>query len=197
LAIAYGASFGLELTMDNVAAIYFFDHFDLGHAQAGFIAGLFGAMNLFARFLGGWIADRFGRFGGLSARIGWLAATLFAQGLMLICFGRAESVGAAIALLLLVGLFVKMANGANYAVVPFIGQGNLGAVAGIVGAGGNIGAVLAGVFFRAPTEEWPVVLQSIGLGVVVCALIPLPLAIRLRAAMPRLVEEHTGEKLSV
>ena len=35
-----------------------------------------------------------------------------------------------------------MAEGATYSVVPFINRKALGAVAGIVGAGGNVGAVL-------------------------------------------------------
>jgi MFS transporter, NNP family, nitrate/nitrite transporter len=182
LFIAYAASFGIELTIDNVAATYFFDRFELTAATAGFLAGLFGAMNLFARFLGGWIADRVGNFGGLTARIGWLGAVLLGEGIFLIIFGRVESVTFAIPALLALGLFVKMANGANYAVVPLVHRGNLGAVAGIVGAGGNVGAVLAGFLFRAPSDQWPQVLQTLGIGVLICAVIPLVLAIRQRAA---------------
>src|SRR5262249_4209506 len=157
-----------ELTMDNVAATYFFDRFQLSHMSAGFLAGLFGAMNLFARFLGGWLADRFGRERGVWARIAWLAAVLFGEGVLLICFSKVDSLVLAIVALLVTGLFVKMANGAGYAVVPFMHQGNLGAVAGIVGAGGNVGAVLAGFLFRAPTEQWPAVLQMLGIGVIGC-----------------------------
>jgi NNP family nitrate/nitrite transporter-like MFS transporter len=113
LFVAYGACFGLELTMDNVAAIYFFDRFHLSPQSAGMIAATFGAMNLFARFLGGWIADRFGNFGGLRARIGWLAAVLLGEGIALVCFGQIGSVALAIPMLLAVGLCVKMANGAT------------------------------------------------------------------------------------
>lgn len=178
LAVAYAATFGIELTMDNVAAIYFFDKFDLSHQTAGLLAGLFGAMNLFARFLGGWLADRFGLFGGLRARIAWLAAVLVGEGVFLICFGHMESVGLAIVALMAMGLFVKMGNGATYAVVPFVHRGNLGAVAGIVGAGGNVGAVLAGILFRAPTEQWPEILQTLGFVVACCAIIPAVLALR-------------------
>jgi MFS transporter, NNP family, nitrate/nitrite transporter len=51
------------------------------------------------------------------------------------------------------GLFVKMSNGANSAVVPFVNKRAIGVVAGIVGAGivgagGNAGAVLAGFLFK-------------------------------------------------
>jgi NNP family nitrate/nitrite transporter-like MFS transporter len=183
LFVAYGACFGIELTMDNVAAIYFFDHFGLSHTSAGILAGLFGAMNLFARFLGGWVADRFGAFGGLRARIGWLAFVLLAEGIMLVCFGQVETVALAVPVMLLTGLFVKMANGATYAVVPLVHRGNLGAVAGIVGAGGNVGAVAAGYLFRAPTDQWPAVLQTIGVAVALTATIPLAMALADRSAV--------------
>jgi NNP family nitrate/nitrite transporter-like MFS transporter len=177
LFVAYAASFGVELTMDNVAATYFFDHFDFGHRGAGFVAGLFGAMNLFARFLGGWVADRLGRSGGLRARFAWLGAVLFAEGLLLVCFGCCGGAGLALVALLALGLFVKMGNGAAYAIVPLVHRDNLGAVAGIVGAGGNVGAVLAGFLFRAPGHEWPLVLQTLGVVVACCAAIPFALAV--------------------
>lgn len=187
LFVAYAASFGIELTMDNVAAVYFFDRFGLNHWSAGLIAGTFGAMNLFARFLGGWLADRFGSIGGMRARIGWLAAVLLAEGILLVGFGMVDTIAVAVFVLLTLGLFVKMGNGANYAIVPLVHQGNLGAVAGIVGAGGNLGAVAAGFMFRAPTEEWPAVLQTIGVCVIACATIPLIMAMRERPA------ERAGE----
>ena len=50
---AYAACFGVELTLNNIAALYFFDRFSLDLATAGMVAGLFGLMNLFARTLGG------------------------------------------------------------------------------------------------------------------------------------------------
>ncbi len=144
-------------------------------------------MNLFARFLGGWLADRFGSIGGMRARIGWLAAVLLAEGILLVGFGMVDTIAVAVFVLLTLGLFVKMGNGANYAIVPLVHQGNLGAVAGIVGAGGNLGAVAAGFMFRAPTEEWPAVLQTIGVCVIACATIPLIMAMRERPA------ERAGE----
>ncbi|MDF2455018.1 MAG: transporter, partial [Cytophagaceae bacterium] len=41
LALVYGACFGIEITIDNIAALYFIDNFQLGMAEAGIIAGLF------------------------------------------------------------------------------------------------------------------------------------------------------------
>jgi NNP family nitrate/nitrite transporter-like MFS transporter len=46
------------------------------------------------------------------------------------------------------GLFTHMACGATYALVPFIDRRALGGVAGIIGAGGNAGAVAAGFLLK-------------------------------------------------
>ncbi len=52
LFVIYGACFGVELTINNIAALYFHDYFGLGLTTAGLVAGLFGSMNIFARTLG-------------------------------------------------------------------------------------------------------------------------------------------------
>jgi NNP family nitrate/nitrite transporter-like MFS transporter len=64
LFVAYAACFGIELTINNVAALYFLDYFDYlknmdtvqAVKMAGLFAGLFGLMNIFARTLGGVLA---------------------------------------------------------------------------------------------------------------------------------------------
>jgi NNP family nitrate/nitrite transporter-like MFS transporter len=150
LAVLYGASFGMELTIDNVAALYFTDTFHLSLAMAGIVASSFGMMNLFARALGGIVSDRCSRRRGLRGRALLLGGAIAAEGLAMILFSQMRWLPLAIATMMLTGLFVKMSNGANYAVVPFIHKRALGAVAGIVGAGGNLGAVLAGFLFKTP-----------------------------------------------
>jgi uncharacterized membrane protein YphA (DoxX/SURF4 family) len=61
-----------------------------------------------------------------------------------------------------------MAEGATFSVVPFINKRALGSVAGIVGAGGNAGAVAAGFLFRAENISWNAALLVLG-GVVILA----------------------------
>ncbi|HCX22696.1 MAG: MFS transporter [Flammeovirgaceae bacterium] len=145
LFLIYGACFGVELIVNSKAALYFIDYFNMDIKTAGLIAGLFGLMNLFARSLGGYFGDRFGKIGGLNGRVKWLFVALFIESLALILFSRMDTIPLIIASLLFFSLFVQMSEGATYSVVPFINKKALGLVSGIVGAGGNAGAV-AGMF---------------------------------------------------
>lgn len=148
LFVIYGGCFGVELTINNVAALYFHDHFKLDVSTAGIIAGLFGAMNLFARSLGGIGSDLMARRFGLSGRVQFLFVVMILEGIALLVFSQINVLATAIAMLIVFSLFVQMAEGATFGVVPFINKKALGAVAGIVGAGGNVGAVAAGFLFR-------------------------------------------------
>lgn len=148
LVVIYAACFGVELTLNNVAALYFHDRFTLDLKTAGLLAGLFGLMNLFARTLGGYFSDRLGARSGVAGRVRLLFAMVLAEGLALMLFSSIGVLGAAIAAMLIFSLFVQMAEGATYGVVPFVNRRALGAVSGIVGAGGNVGAVAAGFLFR-------------------------------------------------
>ena len=165
LFLIYGACFGIELTVNNVAAIYFFDYFDLSLVTAGLVAASFGLMNIFARTLGGIFGDNFGALWGLKGRSFWLFIVLFGEGLALMLFSQMSVLFLAIPTLILFSLFTQMAEGATYSVVPFINKKSLGAVAGVVGAGGNAGAVAAGFLFKG-AMDWPDVFLVIGMVVV-------------------------------
>lgn len=148
LFLLYGACFGVEITVDNVAALYFKDSFQLTLKLAGLFASLIGMMNLFARALGGIAGDWAGRRWGLIGRTRLLGATIFLEGLLLVLFSRLTILGPATVAFLLFGLCVCMACGVTFAVVPLIRPRALGSVSGIVGAGGNLGAVLAAMLFK-------------------------------------------------
>ncbi|RUR39239.1 MFS transporter [Vreelandella populi] len=169
LFIVYGLCFGVELTINNIAAIYFFDHFELSLATAGLIAGLFGLMNIFARTLGGVFSDLFAKQGGLKGRVRWLFIALICEGIALIAFSQMHVLSLAIGIMLVFSLFVQMAEGATFGVVPFINKKALGAVAGIVGAGGNVGAVSAAFLFRSESLSYQQGLFYLGLTVLVLA----------------------------
>lgn len=166
LFVIYGACFGVELTINNIAAIYYKDYFELSLAQAGLIAGLFGLMNIFARTMGGAFGDRFGIKFGLKGRVYFLFAVLLIEGLALLLFSQMTVLPIAIATMILFSLFVQMSEGATYSVVPFINKKALGSVSGIVGAGGNAGAVAAGFLFKAENISYPQALFIIGCVVV-------------------------------
>jgi len=169
LFVIYGVCFGVELTINNVAALYFLDYFDYFKEMdsvsalkaAGLIAGLFGGMNIFARTLGGVAGDTFGSRWGLRGRVTWLFMALFCEGLALMLFSQMGVIVLAIPALLLFSLFVQMSEGATFSVVPFINKKALGAVSGIVGAGGNAGAVAAGFLFKS-SLPWPTALLVLG-----------------------------------
>ena len=170
LFLIYGACFGIELTINNVAALYFVDYFDYFQnmdpvqavGSAGLIASLFGLMNIFARTLGGVFGDKFGEVWGLSGRVKWLFIVLFCEGLALMLFSQMGTLMLAIPSLIIFSLFVQMSEGATYSVVPFINKRALGSVAGIVGAGGNAGAVAAGFLFKTSAITWPTALFILG-----------------------------------
>ncbi|CAB4048706.1 MFS transporter [Paraburkholderia phenoliruptrix] len=148
LFITYAACFGVEVFIHNIAAIYYVDHFQLSLKEAGMAAGSFGLLALFARALGGWVSDRAAASRGLEVRSTLLCALIVGEGLGLLCFAHANSIAAALVAMLVFGLFTHMACGATYALVPFIDRKALGGVAGIIGAGGNVGAVAAGFLMK-------------------------------------------------
>lgn len=167
LFVAYGACFGIEITIDNIATLYFVDNFELGLKEAGLIAGAFGMMNIFARALGGIFSDKVGQRLGIHGRILLLAIFLLCEGLGIILFSSMEVLPWAIAAMLLFALFLKMSNGATYSVVPFVNKKAIGTVSGIVGAGGNVGAVLAGFLFKSETISYHQSFFIIGIVVIV------------------------------
>src|SRR5215472_5703412 len=148
LFVLYGACFGVEITVDNVAALYLKDSFHLTLLLAGLLASLIGMMNLFARALGGIAGDWAGSRWGLRGRSRLLGLTIGIEGLLVVLFSRLTSLGPATVAFLFFGLFVCMACGVTFAVVPLIRPRAVGSVSGIVGAGGNLGAVLAAQLFK-------------------------------------------------
>lgn len=143
----YAGCFGMELFVNGRAAAYYQGRFGLAEGAAGMIAALFGLMNIFARSAGGWLGDRFAITQGLRGRVRWLTIVMMAEAVAILIFSQMVALPFAIVSMVLFSLCVQMAEGATYSVVPFINKRALGVVSGIVGAGGNVGAVCYAQFF--------------------------------------------------
>lgn len=169
LMLAYAMCFGMEITFDNVAALHFVDSFGLSQSSAGFWAGIFGFMNIFARALGGIVSDKTGRRYGMRGKAVLLAAMLLLEGIGIMLFAQAGNFTLAIISMLSFALFLKMANGATYGIVPFVNEKNVGLVSGIVGAGGNLGGMMFGFLFKSQTISYVQAFTYIGIMVVIAS----------------------------
>ena len=78
MTIAYGMCFGIELTMNNIGALFFHSYFGMSITVAGAIASIWGATNLFARSIGGLISDYMNKNYGVRGRLWayWFVQTL-------------------------------------------------------------------------------------------------------------------------
>src|SRR5690606_20548321 len=148
LFIVYAACFGIELTVYGTMDDYLQNAFGLARATAGNLVLAFALMNIFARTLGGFFGDRYGRSKGLRGRVLFLTIILAVEGLMLSIFSTTTSLTLGIFFLIAFSITVQMAEGATFSVVPFINRKAIGAISGIVGAGGNVGAFMAALFLK-------------------------------------------------
>ncbi|MDB5011141.1 MAG: transporter [Mucilaginibacter sp.] len=173
LTMAYAMCFGMEITFDNVASLHFVDSFHLSQSTAGFWAGIFGFMNVFARALGGIVSDKVGHRFGMRGKGLLLAGVLLLEGIGLILFAQSGTLMIAIISMLSFALFLKMSNGATYSIVPFVNTKNVGLVSGIVGAGGNLGGMLFGFLFKSSSITYVQAFTYIGYTVILVAFIVL------------------------
>jgi len=148
LFIQYGCCFGVELTMNNASASYFKEEFKLSTESAAAIASIFGWMNLFARGVGGFCSDKMNSKMGMRGRLYTQALLLTVEGIMVLIFAQTKSLGLAIFILVIFSSMVQAAEGSTYGIVPYVNPPATGSVSGIVGAGGNSGAVAFGLCFR-------------------------------------------------
>ena len=166
LFVVYAASFGIELTVYGTMDDYLQNTFQLERVTAGNVVLSFALMNIFARTLGGYFGDMFGKLRGLRGRVLFLSFILALQGIMLISFSSTTSLIFGIVLLILFSLSVQMAEGATFSVVPFINKKAIGSVSGIVGAGGNVGAFLAAMLLKSKSAvaEKAAISSNLGMG---------------------------------
>ena len=148
LFLQYGCCFGVEITMTNAAALYFQEEFGQNTETSAAIASVFGWMNLFARGIGGFCSDIASANFGMRGRLWIQFVTLVAEGGLVCLFAHTDTLATAIAVMVLFSIFVQAAEGSTYGIVPYVDYSVTGSIAGVVGAGGNVGGVIFSLFFR-------------------------------------------------
>ncbi|KAN0061890.1 hypothetical protein ACQY0O_005884 [Thecaphora frezii] len=153
----YFLTFGLETAMDAALPgliTTLFQSSTFTAVDAAYAASTYGLLNLVARPIGGICSDLLYARYGLRAKVLLLLATSCLQGVSMIGLGfyinhGHATIGGVIGFIVLIALTGFAANGACYSVYGHLRPKNVGAVAGIVGAGGNVGGLMYTGIFKA------------------------------------------------
>lgn len=135
---AYLVTFGTELAVVSMLAMFYVSWFELPKVTAALLAGIYPFINLVARPAGGWLSDRFGRKRTLVTIFAGLSLSFIVLGFV----DKEWSVWLVVAITIVAGIFSKAGSGAVYAMVPLVQRRLTGQIAGMAGAFGNVGAVL-------------------------------------------------------
>ena len=138
LSIAYAVTFGSELAVVSMLPMFFQGTFAVPVALAGVLGACFAAVDIGSCPSGGWISDKFGRKKSLVILLIGAAIGFF----VLSTITSDWPIALAVAAMMCCSFFLGSAAGCVFAVVPLIRRSLTGQIAGIVGAYGNIGAVI-------------------------------------------------------
>jgi NNP family nitrate/nitrite transporter-like MFS transporter len=114
LALQYACCFGVELTMNGAAVLYFRDEFGQSSESAAAIASIFGWMNLFARGVGGFYSDYGNGMSGMRGRLWVQTCLLIGEGVSILCFAQTNTLAVSIVVMIIFSLFVQASEGAVY-----------------------------------------------------------------------------------
>jgi len=118
--------------------LFFLDTFHTSAIAAGLLASCFAGMDIISCPSGGWLSDRFGR----KKTLVLLLSVLTAGFLLMSQINSEWPIYMAVIVMMACSFFVGSGAGSVFAVVPLIRRRLTGQIAGVVGAYGNIGAVL-------------------------------------------------------
>lgn len=166
LDLAYFVTFGSELAVVSMLPKFYQETWELTPQAAGVIGASFAFMNLFARPMGGFMSDRLGsRRRTLTTLLVGLSIGYFIMSRM----NSAWPVPLAVVFTMFCSFFVQAGEGAVYAIVPLVKKRVTGQIAGMVGAYGNVGAVVFLTVFSIVAKPSTFFLTICG-SAVVCAL---------------------------
>ncbi|MDP2829326.1 MAG: MFS transporter [Sulfuricellaceae bacterium] len=137
LDLAYMVTFGTELAVVSMLALFYVDMFSVDKITAGMLAGSYAVINLVARPAGGILSDKFGRKVTLIIVFIGIAASFAIVGQV----DKTWALPMVIMAATFGGIFSKAGSGAVYAMVPLIQRRLTGQIAGMTGAYGNVGGV--------------------------------------------------------
>ncbi|WP_334144258.1 NarK family nitrate/nitrite MFS transporter [Rhabdothermincola sp.] len=165
LSIAYFCTFGSELAVVTMLPTFFSETFGLEAAAAGMAASGFAFMNLLARPSGGLLSDL---LGSRKRTLSVLLVGLAAGYALMAAIGSRWPLGVAIAASMACSFFVQSAEGAVFAIVPLVKKRVSGQISGMVGAYGNLGAVvfLTALLFVGTTTFFLIIAAASVLGLV-------------------------------
>jgi len=138
LDFAYFVTFGTELAVVSMLAMFYVEWFDIPKVTAALLAGVYPFINLFARPGGGWISDIIGRKRTLIIAFAGITVSFLLLGMV----DKSWPIWMVVGMTIMGGIFSKGGSGAVYAMVPLIQRRMTGQIAGMAGAFGNVGAVL-------------------------------------------------------
>ncbi len=149
LDFAYFVTFGSELAVVSMLPRFFQQTWDMDARAAGLVAASFAFMNLVARPTGGFLSDL---IGSRRRTLTGLLLGLTIGYLLMSLLDSAWPVPVAVACCMFCSFFVQAGEGAVYAIVPLVKKRVTGQVAGMVGAYGNVGAVVFLTVFSLVSE---------------------------------------------
>ncbi len=138
LSIAYAVTFGSELAVVSMLPLFFKSTFLVPISLAGIFGACFAATDVLSCPSGGWISDKFGRKNSLVILLLGACIGFFAMSRI----NGEWPIALAVLVMMLCSFFLGAAAGCVFAIVPLIKRRLTGQIAGMVGAYGNIGAVL-------------------------------------------------------
>ncbi|MBL4851978.1 MAG: MFS transporter [Gammaproteobacteria bacterium] len=135
---AYFVTFGTELAIVSILALFYVSWFDVPKVTAALLAGIYPFVNLVTRPGGGWLSDTIGRRRTLIIVFAGITTSF----LILSLVDKTWPVWMVVAITIVSGIFSQAGSGAVYAMVPLVQRRMTGQIAGMAGAFGNVGAVI-------------------------------------------------------